>query len=803
MQVFAKNAGFESNLVDARNFSLGDPKVICRILSDYLYSNKIGSIVRELSANAIDAHRMNGCLDKPFEVHVPGIGKGLFDVNDSDFFIRDFGPGLSEQGIYDLYTSYGASSKREDQFQIGGFGIGSKSPFAYTKAFEVVSWHKGMKAQYICFQDESGSPCVKKLFEEASDEPSGIRVKFTVNDENDCYRFRSECLFQYSWFRPRPFCNINLPEMKPLYENDYGVCWSRDSLSGIIGYMPGGRYSNGEYRALVNNCIYSLEEMYSKKKFLSLGYSAMPFSDCWCILKIDGADVDVSASREELAFTDRTEETVKKTANLFFETACHDLWNGMHNDAAESLFEASWKWRNKSVNVIALSQWAKVNGFESRYWDFSDLNHSLLQYVPLDGEAVWNFLIGGVRGYELSKKQSSSSGFSALTKMTKEVFVKEENCKKIIPNFRHISCNKLFSVANWDPKGRLELYLAGCEDFRLAFVEKGTKFSDIKERTREFAETLGRGCVVHVYASSDEAERKAVVKAYGNPDESRIAVLDKPSKPKERKTAIGNSAEKRNLVRVKVSNLQNDACRYGTHELLFAIRINGKEEWLSLDAINDRLDKNGVLLVLDGTELAGTFPRTFQTLLEFVSKIAGRKSIPLEWIVMNVASYRKYLALGGREAAEDDALKAADRIIKKFGIDPSDFHQWGLAVCMDEMLNFSAINSACDFLSASEGHESAAFVRAFSKWKKVQDLLSRTFSNVDSLAKNLYGYRGRLCGVQTEKAMRECCKKAMKIEEIGNWLEMNPILNLLRNKYSSNGDRERVADIVRRYLVWE
>ena len=149
---------------------------------------------------------------------------------------------------------------------------------------------------------------------------------------------------------------------------------------------------------------------------------------------------------------------------------------------------------------------------------------------------------------------------------------------------------------------------------------------------------------------------------------------------------------------------------------------------------------------------------------------------------MNAAAYRKYLSLGGKKVEEDDAFKAASRLVESFGISAEDFCHWALAVCMDDDLNFGSINSACDFLAAASGHEDSPAVKAFARWKTVQEILSRNFSSTDSLARNLYGCRGRMCSVKTEKEIRESARKAMKIDEILKWLERNPILNLLRNR---------------------
>ena len=75
-----------------------------QILSSNLYSNPLGSMIRELSTNAYDAHIMVGKKDEPFKIKLP-------NALDPTFKIRDFGPGLSEKDIYSVYTTFFESTK--------------------------------------------------------------------------------------------------------------------------------------------------------------------------------------------------------------------------------------------------------------------------------------------------------------------------------------------------------------------------------------------------------------------------------------------------------------------------------------------------------------------------------------------------------------------------------------------------------------------------------------------------------------------------------------------------------------------
>ena len=69
------------------------------------YSNTQLAVVREISANALDANR-EANANRPIEIKLPT------QLNPT-FAVRDFGGGLSEQDIFGLYSKYGKSTKRD------------------------------------------------------------------------------------------------------------------------------------------------------------------------------------------------------------------------------------------------------------------------------------------------------------------------------------------------------------------------------------------------------------------------------------------------------------------------------------------------------------------------------------------------------------------------------------------------------------------------------------------------------------------------------------------------------------------
>ena len=135
-------------------FSINNNEKMFKILSSQLYTNKPLAIVRELSCNALDAH-LSIKQQSPFIVM----------LKDTSIAFIDYGPGLSNDQMMKVYPAYGESTKEDNQEEIGGLGLGSKSPFSYTDEFLVISTQNYISNTYIA-RIEAGYPTLKLIHTE-------------------------------------------------------------------------------------------------------------------------------------------------------------------------------------------------------------------------------------------------------------------------------------------------------------------------------------------------------------------------------------------------------------------------------------------------------------------------------------------------------------------------------------------------------------------------------------------------------------------------------------------------------------
>ena len=130
-----------NTLPNTTQYSIRASAKAFKILSDGLYSDKIGTPIRELSTNAYDAH----VSLRPIST-LPLMYTLSYSVAEQ-FSIRDYGIGMSKQELQTTYTTYFDSNKTHSNDFVGCMGLGGKTPFTLSDAFTVTSV-KGWQEDY-------------------------------------------------------------------------------------------------------------------------------------------------------------------------------------------------------------------------------------------------------------------------------------------------------------------------------------------------------------------------------------------------------------------------------------------------------------------------------------------------------------------------------------------------------------------------------------------------------------------------------------------------------------------------------
>lgn len=205
--------------------------VAFEILSKGIYKDTIKAIVRELCANAHDAHT---CANnpKPFHIQAP-------TSLDPNFYIRDYGTGIPPEQINQIYFSYFSSNKRHTNELIGGKGLGSKTPLAYTDTYIVNNYYNGFVHHYIIYKDTNNCPAYSKTSTKPTDEPNGLEIIVAVQYK-DQTKFTDEIKRTAAWFNCTS--NTDIPQQNWLLKTSHGGILPKEDVGStkyiVMGNIP-------------------------------------------------------------------------------------------------------------------------------------------------------------------------------------------------------------------------------------------------------------------------------------------------------------------------------------------------------------------------------------------------------------------------------------------------------------------------------------------------------------------------------------------------------------------------------------
>lgn len=159
------------------SLDLDSAQILMQMLSKGLYSDSIGSTVRECASNALDSHRRTG-MEKPIVVSF-----GRNSEDNYEFAVEDFGTGLDADDVKNIISKYGKSTKRNSNTELGMMGLGFKAPLAYSSSFYFTCRKDGVERKYMMYEGED-SNTIDLLYEKPTTEDNGVKVIVPVKWED-------------------------------------------------------------------------------------------------------------------------------------------------------------------------------------------------------------------------------------------------------------------------------------------------------------------------------------------------------------------------------------------------------------------------------------------------------------------------------------------------------------------------------------------------------------------------------------------------------------------------------------------
>lgn len=290
---------------DVQEFGIAQTAEFFTVLSNTLYSNKPLAVIREVLCNAWDAHIVAGKTDVPV----------IITIDEDRLSIRDHGHGIPHDLIHAIYCVYGNSTKENDGNQTGGFGLGSKSPFAYSDHFTVNNHHDGLKTVHAISRGSAltqGKPDRRVMVSVPTME-TGVEVVIPVKNRADMQQFIDIAKDVAAFGEMNVLINGKQVEVVPISTAENNMFLTTRSPRGVHQKIC-IRYGNvvypvapdAEYIGVYQRLMKLLEDIPSRNRYSNSG------NEFHLILQAPANSISVTPSRESLSNTETTINTIKR-----------------------------------------------------------------------------------------------------------------------------------------------------------------------------------------------------------------------------------------------------------------------------------------------------------------------------------------------------------------------------------------------------------------------------------------------------------------------------------------------------------
>lgn len=361
--------------VKEQSMTVKNTSKLFSLMIDGLYQDKYGSVVRELSANAIDAHKSAGCSERPFEITIPN---GVVNT----FIIRDYGNGVSKDDIIKYFGTLLESSKDQENESIGAFGLGCKSPFSIVNEFSVTSIKNGQKTTVLFIREQLDTPRFFVIYEGKTDEESGTTVFFEDKSEKAYTKWVDAV--------QRQLCALTV---KPIIHNYDEIKYPEIKQFGNIGFvekgLPRDTYINmGQILYPINKSDFADENV----KFINSPHTL--------IYQCEIGEITVLPNRENIELKTKTIDTIRRVAEVSYEQVSKNIgerfskeFTGKYDELIKYTFES--KFSGVDINET-LSPHIDINKLIGKHNVAFLKENAVFPYKGKNDPSPYNILVNNV-----------------------------------------------------------------------------------------------------------------------------------------------------------------------------------------------------------------------------------------------------------------------------------------------------------------------------------------------------------------------------------------------------------------------
>lgn len=435
------------------SFSIAMNGKAFRVLSDTMYQDKIGSIMREISCNALDSHIMAGNPDRPFTLHLP-------DGFEPWVSFRDYGVGLSPESVQNVFCVYFQSTKDQSNDAVGAFGLGAKTPFSYTDQFNVTSVFAGRKYMYSAFINGDGIPEIQLMAETETTEENGVEIKIGV-EPKDFDAFIHAAKTQLRYFPVKPEVTNYRNGQTFVFDEESGKVLFESSTVKIFSNTVYGRAKmhiiQGPvgYPLDVNQVIPHLDDTHSKflKTINSIGAN----------LYFNIGEIGVTASREGVEYKGITIDSLRTRISDAYRDVLGWITNEVNNLPTvyeKAVFVNSRNEFSELINGINLDLSPAIRNYSGNYYfSLGGLPEFKVEIEQDDGKG--GTVTRQVNAVSITKYTCSGlAGFSGSRTTTDDVTIFPSAKGKIIIALRDTTKNPIAKMRHYFKENKVDSMIA-------------------------------------------------------------------------------------------------------------------------------------------------------------------------------------------------------------------------------------------------------------------------------------------------------------------------------------------------------
>ena len=272
-----KLVGGHKTIIDEQNLEM----FILKALENYSFP--IQTLTQEYVNNGKDSNREARVPDHKMKIHVP-------TLKDPKLIIRDYGVGLDNDGIINVYRKLGTSTKGKgnglSDVLAGGYGAGAKIWIRYTDSCIIRAWKNGRKIEYLAHTANSKLGEYLLMNESDSDEPNGVEIEIALKELSDIRQFENAVRRMFLFWKEKPEINKVYKWPTIHYEDDNFIFCQEETL--------------GHYSISVDGTVYPIPENYGslvKSKLLP----KLKEMKCKVVFKANITDIFIPMNREQVA----------------------------------------------------------------------------------------------------------------------------------------------------------------------------------------------------------------------------------------------------------------------------------------------------------------------------------------------------------------------------------------------------------------------------------------------------------------------------------------------------------------------